>query len=45
MTTPINPSNPTHSRTMPSVSINIARTGASAMGDVCDAIVGIRAAS
>ena len=40
-----NPSNPTHSRAMPSVSITIARTGASAMADVCDAIVETREAS
>ena len=40
-----NPSDPTNAYALPSVSITIARTGASAMADVCDTIVGTRAAS
>ena len=45
MTAPIKPSNLTNAYTVPSVSITTARTGASAMADVCDAIVGTREAS
>ena len=40
-----NPSNPTNAYALPSVSIATARKDASAMGDVCDAIVGTREAS